>query len=323
MTDRALAAQLGCNPHAVWSRRRHLGIAAYTRGGVRDVDAGHRGRSPHYARRNRLWRLRAQGLSITEIARRVGTSRQAVHKMLQNSGRAERLVSKVRWSPEKDALLGTLPDQELAQQLGCSAAAVQHRRDRLGIAARGRRSGDELLPAGFWTSEKDALLGTISDQELARRLDCSHPAVRSRRQQLDIAPCHSDGGRLSTLQWWILHHAARQEQLTYVEILVGYFGWKPRPGRRGRPPAAAEPADAGDDLGQLAMKVFSRKRIGEKPYQQAMLALSEACGVLERRGLIRRTPRAAAQRASVALTEAGRDWLATQSAGAASSAEAH
>lgn len=37
------------------------------------------------------------------------------------------------WTPEADALLGKLPDKQVAQRLGCTVKAVNRRRERLGI----------------------------------------------------------------------------------------------------------------------------------------------------------------------------------------------
>ena len=37
-----------------------------------------------------------------------------------------------RWTPEEDALLGTMPDAKLAVRLHCGALAVRQRREALG-----------------------------------------------------------------------------------------------------------------------------------------------------------------------------------------------
>src|SRR5581483_12112923 len=67
--------------------------------------------------------LRDQGLSLEEIGRRLGVTHQYLSHLLGPTPRASRTAR--RWSAEEDALLGTLPDTELAGRLGCSAFAVR------------------------------------------------------------------------------------------------------------------------------------------------------------------------------------------------------
>jgi hypothetical protein len=49
------------------------------------------------------------------------------------------------WTPEEDALLGTMPDPEVARRTGCTPGAIQWRRAALGIDGfyrkRRRKSG--------------------------------------------------------------------------------------------------------------------------------------------------------------------------------------
>jgi len=90
------------------------------------------GQSPDYQKRELITRLRAQGLAITEIALRLGRTRQAVYAMLKKCGADERLPLSRRWSPEEDALLGAVTDWEAAQRLGCCVSTVQRRRRQLG-----------------------------------------------------------------------------------------------------------------------------------------------------------------------------------------------
>src|SRR6267143_179400 len=67
------------------------------------------------------------------------------------------------WTVQEQALLGTMPDGELAKKLGRTFVAVIVRRDRLRIPcfeSRLRR----------WTPKEDALLGKMRDDTLARKL---------------------------------------------------------------------------------------------------------------------------------------------------------
>jgi hypothetical protein len=90
-----------------------------------------------------------------------------------------------RWTAEQLALLGTLPDAEVARRTGRTPNAVRQMRERLGIPN----------PAGNrWTAEGLALLGTLPDREVARRLGRSLASVTQKRCQLGI-PNPFDGRR--------------------------------------------------------------------------------------------------------------------------------
>ena len=61
--------------------------------------------------------------------------------------------------------------------------AVKHRRVRLGLPPRGRKKFTAPAP---WLPNEDALLGTASDLELARKLGRPIYNVRRRRIQLGL-----------------------------------------------------------------------------------------------------------------------------------------
>jgi hypothetical protein len=86
-----------------------------------------------------------------------------------------------RWTAEQLALLGTLPDAEVAGRTGRTPNAVRLMRERLGIPN----------PAGNrWTVEGVALLGTLHDREVAHRLGRSLASVTQKRCKLGIPnPC--------------------------------------------------------------------------------------------------------------------------------------
>jgi hypothetical protein len=86
-----------------------------------------------------------------------------------------------RWTPQELALLGALPDDEVAAQIGKTPGAVRQKREGLGIPNP---------TANTWTAEEIALLGTLPDEEVAARLGRSRAAVTQKRCQLGIAnPC--------------------------------------------------------------------------------------------------------------------------------------
>lgn len=86
-----------------------------------------------------------------------------------------------RWTPEKIALLGTMADQTLANQLGLTVAQVFFKRKTLGIAASQVREG--WLK---WTPEVIAQLGSASDAEIGARLGIHQGAIASARQRFGI-----------------------------------------------------------------------------------------------------------------------------------------
>jgi hypothetical protein len=83
-----------------------------------------------------------------------------------------------RWTPGEVALLGTMPDEEVAAQIGKTPSAVRQKREGLGIANPA---------ANRWTAENLALLGTLPDGEVARLAGRSRTAVTQKRCQLGIA----------------------------------------------------------------------------------------------------------------------------------------
>lgn len=87
----------------------------------------------------------------------------------------------IQWTPEMDARLGTVPDQEIADSQGIHQSSVCNRRHRLGVSPF-----QFISPPIEWTSKIDALLGTISDQKVADELGVSQRSVQRRREELGI-----------------------------------------------------------------------------------------------------------------------------------------
>jgi len=83
------------------------------------------------------------------------------------------------YTPEEEKLMGTVPDEKLAEVLGRTRLAVQARRIQLKIPKFDARLHQ-------WTPGEDALLGTMRDGELAARLGLSLNAVAHRRRRLGI-----------------------------------------------------------------------------------------------------------------------------------------
>jgi hypothetical protein len=98
------------------------------------------------------------------------------------------------WEREENALLGTMPDKEVAKRVGRSATAVHAHRRSLGIRSYYKRK-PQSEPVK-WTPAKDKLLGTMPDSKVARRLGCSPMAVFYRRRKLRIPRHYGSLNRL-------------------------------------------------------------------------------------------------------------------------------
>jgi hypothetical protein len=119
------------------------------------------------------------------LAKKIGRSPQAVkHKRVEmNLPSIRPEIQKGgrywKWSPEAIALLGTMPDCDLAEILGCTTAVVTYQRKRVqGIPAF-------LAP---WTDAEIELLGTMPDRMLAAVINRTRLAIQSKRKALGIPP---------------------------------------------------------------------------------------------------------------------------------------
>ncbi|GAA5514754.1 hypothetical protein Dcar01_03515 [Deinococcus carri] len=92
----------------------------------------------------------------------------------------------VTWTPEMDAVLGTMPDEQAAQALGVSKTLAATRRRHLK-----KRSYKDTRNIK-WTPEMDARLGTAFDGDLAEGWGISRSAVTLRRMTLGV-PAHGKG----------------------------------------------------------------------------------------------------------------------------------
>lgn len=80
--------------------------------------------------------LRYQGKGLTAEATARGRAAQTAERQAEWAviRRQEGRTRKRHWLAEEDALLGTMPDGELAQRLGCSSGVIRRRRKELSIA---------------------------------------------------------------------------------------------------------------------------------------------------------------------------------------------
>ncbi len=87
-----------------------------------------------------------------------------------------------RWTPDDIALLGTLPDTEVARRTGRTVNAVRLKREELGIP---NQAGNR------WRPEDITLLGRLPDREVARSLGRPLHAVTQKRCKLGIPRCEN------------------------------------------------------------------------------------------------------------------------------------
>jgi hypothetical protein len=177
MKDRDLAQRLGRPQQVVRERRRQLSLPAFQPTG------------------RRPWTRAEEELLGTlpdkQLARRFKRTLESVRTRRASKGIPVCDPKKHRWTADDDKLLGLRPDAQVALLLRITKEAVKHRRHQLRISLPGQ---ERIIPASKpWLPEDDALLGTISDQEVARRLGRSATSVKARRARQGIASCR---------HWW-------------------------------------------------------------------------------------------------------------------------
>jgi hypothetical protein len=121
-----------------------------------------------------------------KLARMAGVSKETVFMERHRRGiAASQPHARHAWTAESIALLGTASDGEVGAALGISGSAVYHQRRLRGIAPF--TEAPYLREPEFrWTAEDVALLGTMSDGELAASLQISAGTVSRERRRLRI-----------------------------------------------------------------------------------------------------------------------------------------
>mgnify|MGYP005841760599 CR=1 FL=1 len=91
--------------------------------------------------RQQIHELAAQGRSGPQIAVAVGLSRIRVWEVLSEGVKPRK--GERGWTAKEDAVLGTMPDAQVARKLRRGVATVRRRRAMLGIAKWGRQGNPE------------------------------------------------------------------------------------------------------------------------------------------------------------------------------------
>ena len=115
---------------------------------------------------------------------------------LANSGDSSRGGTgdnaRIDWNEVLIARLGTIPDWEIAKELGCSDKTVNYMRNKLGIPKCGNREElRKIPPMGGWNKIKlpqDIIdkLGTMPDYKLAEIAGVGKKCIARNRKALEI-----------------------------------------------------------------------------------------------------------------------------------------
>jgi len=107
---------------------------------------------------------------------------------------------------------GTRHDREVAEHVGISTASVTSRRVRMKIAPFRKRAGKNRPRKSIndWTRKETALLGKLTDQEVAEKLNLGHATVRLKRMSLGIPPCRSGSKRRAQRSPQVLERLGRE-----------------------------------------------------------------------------------------------------------------
>ena len=114
------------------------------------------------------------------VMKRTGLSKTTILQLRRELDRPAPNTRAWRWTSERVAQLGKMPDAELAEEMEITPSAVARKRRALGIEA--------YCPKKLWTEAEVALLGTASDRDVATQLGRSDGAVKAKRQGLQIPP---------------------------------------------------------------------------------------------------------------------------------------
>lgn len=87
------------------------------------------------------------------------------------------------WTPERDAILGTMPDAKAAKIIGRSEGCIQWRRVTLGIPAYGKSCRMDEFPGTRFR------LGREPDAQIAKDIGVSKATVRAYRRARAIPAC--------------------------------------------------------------------------------------------------------------------------------------
>jgi len=122
-------------------------------------------------------------ISDAALSRKLGVCTGTVLKKRQTLGiPASRPAKSINWTPDVIALLGKIPDGEVARIYGMNILSVHKKRVALGIRCYARKS----KTWHYWTKKEIALLGKMPDTDVALRTGIKKASVAWKRGKLEI-----------------------------------------------------------------------------------------------------------------------------------------
>lgn len=110
---------------------------------------------------------------------------------------ASRPAKTLKWNPAMLAMLGKLPDRELADLWDMNFLSVYKKRVSKGISCYARKSKSWH----FWTKKEIALLGKMSDDDVVLRTGIKKASVAWKRRKLAIPPFHKKRPKKHLKDW--------------------------------------------------------------------------------------------------------------------------
>jgi hypothetical protein len=175
LPDAEVARQTGRSLSAVYHQRQRSGLSPVVEGRTG------RGQPVWTAAEDQVIRTR----TVDEAVPRLNRSRNAILLRRRLLGVAKEYDSHAPWSTKETALLGVLPDAEVARRTGHPLGSVQQKRYHLGLPSV--VAGPKGPRRYHWTAAEDQAIRTRTVDEAVQRLNRSRGAIEKRRQVLGVA----------------------------------------------------------------------------------------------------------------------------------------
>lgn len=166
MSDREIARRFGLGASSVRRYRHSIGIPEFHPGDIELPTEF----IAQLATRTNYQLAKEFGISIKRIKRKRGELRIQEPKTVREPFKPLKEI----WTDEAIAMLGQMPDTEVADRLDISNFPVKKKRKELGIQAY-KRPLPEITP------EIASVFGIVSDAELARQIGVSVSYIRKAR----------------------------------------------------------------------------------------------------------------------------------------------
>jgi hypothetical protein len=190
------------SPGVVWRWRKALEVTRTSNRGTR--------RLIHAASECGASKQRGVPLSAEQVER---CRRTAIELGLGRNLRPEN--HPLRWVEDEIALLGVMPDEEVARLTGRNTDAVRQKREKLGLANPSVPPGSRVPPVR-WTAEEDRLVREVSPAECASRTGRKLTAVYRRHHELHQPErkrlCGRPRLRVGQVLAWAIEHYRRTGQ---------------------------------------------------------------------------------------------------------------